>query len=187
MVIFIDESGTHKQEGHSTVAVVYLEISNKEEFETKMAEILEKLKLLEFHWADQGWEVRKKYFKLVESLKFSFKAAIFENPVHPDRMMVKVFQQMITEDNIKWIFIDGKKPKWYEKGLKRVLRDKGLSVGKLRTIRKETSYLGIQLADALAGLVRYNADSPKAEDAAKILKKLKGKLIYQAEFNFKDE
>ena len=28
MVVFIDESGIHKQEGHSTVAVVYVEIFN---------------------------------------------------------------------------------------------------------------------------------------------------------------
>ena len=40
------------------------------------------------------------------------------------------------------------------------------------------------MADALAGLVRYNADNPQAKDATKIINKYRKKAIYFAEFNF---
>lgn len=36
MVIFIDESGIHKQTGHATSAVVYVEVENIEKFENKL-------------------------------------------------------------------------------------------------------------------------------------------------------
>ena len=173
MVVFIDESGTHKQEGHSTTAVVYVGIQNLEEFQKKFAEILQKLALSEFHWADQGWEVRRKFFGKIIDLIFSFKVAVFENPANPEKMMETVFQHLITETNIRWIFIDGKKPKWYEHGLKKVLRSKNITVKKLRTVRKETSYPGVQLADALAGLVRYTKDNPNEKDAKEMVNKLR--------------
>lgn len=187
MVIFIDESGTHKQIGHSSVAVVYLELSNAEKFEEGFSKVLKDLKLEEFHWADQGWEIRKRFFNRVEDLNFTFKVAIFENPAHPDKMMKKVFEQIITEDNIKSIFIDGKKPKWYEKSLKNILWQKGILVSKLRTVRNERSYFGIQMADAMAGLIRYGKDNPQEKAAESIIKKLKRKAIYVAEFYFKVE
>lgn len=179
MVIFIDESGIHKRVGHSTMAVVYVEIRNLENFQNDFFQILKDLKLEEFHWAEQGWKVRRKFFEKAFNLEFLFKVAVFENPVNPNKMMEIVFQNLITEKNIYRIFIDGKKPKWYERGLKKALRTKGIKVKKLRTVRKETSYYGIQLADGLAGLVRYYKDNQDSEDAKRLVAKLKksGKLF----------
>ena len=99
---------------------------------------------------------------------------VFKNPVKPEKMIEAVFRQLITEPNIAKIVIDGKKPRWYEQKLKKVLRDKGVAVKKLKTARS-TSELGIQLADALAGLVRYSYDSPNEEIAVKLLQRLKKK------------
>lgn len=65
MVIFIDESGTHKQTGYANVAIVYIEIKNLEKTEKQLAKILEELNLEVFHWADQGWKVREKFFILL--------------------------------------------------------------------------------------------------------------------------
>lgn len=65
-----------------------------------------------------------------------------------------------------------------------MLRDKGISVKKLRTVRNEASQPGIQLADALAGLVRYHFDNPDAEDATKWFGKLEKQKKLLAQFNF---
>ncbi|MEK7504379.1 MAG: DUF3800 domain-containing protein [Patescibacteria group bacterium] len=178
MVVFIDESGIHKQEGHSTVAVVYVEIFNLLKFQEQFEEILKRLRIKEFHWADHGWKVRKKFFEAIASLDYLFKVAIFENPTNQVKMMEIVFQHLITEKNIRSIFIDCKKPKWYEQDLKRVLRAKGITVKKLKTVRKETSYFGVQLADALAGLIRYSKDNPGPDVKEMILSLKRGKKLF---------
>jgi len=60
----------------------------------------------------------------------------------------------------------------YENKLKKVLKDKGIAIKKLRTVRSK-SEVGIQLADALASLIRYYYDNPEEEDAKKWFNKLK--------------
>lgn len=80
------------------------------------------------------------------------------------------------------IYIDGKKPKWYERKLKKVLRDKKISVKKIRTVRKAGAPAGLQLADALAGLVRYHFDNPKGEDAKRWFLKFKRDKKLSAQF-----
>ena len=49
MIVFIDESGIHKQDGHSTTAVVYLEIVNREKFEKELLIIEKDLRITSFH------------------------------------------------------------------------------------------------------------------------------------------
>lgn len=173
MIIFIDESGTHKQSGHAANAVVYVTLESNEQFEDQLKHIIERMDLGVFHWADHGWKVRDRFMQEIIKLEFKFKIGIFKNPVKMGEMTEKVFQYLITERNIERVWIDGKQPKWYERRLKKVLRDKGISVKKLRTVRDEQSQLGIQLADALAGLCRYYFDNPNAEDARKWFEKLK--------------
>lgn len=187
MVIFIDESGTHKQTGYANVAVVYIEINNLEKTERQLEKVLEELKLEVFHWADQGWKVREKFFNKLININFTFKIAIFENPAATDLMIETVFQHLITEKVISNIFIDGKKPKWYENKLKKVLRDKAISVNKLRTVRNERSHVGLQLADALAGLVRYHFDNLSEKDAQRLFKKLKRDKKLTAQMLFETE
>jgi len=184
MVIYIDESGTHKQSGHAANAVVYVTLDNIEEIENQLRQILTDLKLDSFHWADHGWKVREKFLKEVIELKFEFKVGIFKNPVKMGEMTEAVFQHLITEKDIEIVWIDGKQPKWYERRLKKVLRDKGISVKKLRTVRNEASQPGIQLADTLAGLSRYHFENPEAKDAKRWFERLKkeGKLRAQVIF-----
>ncbi len=174
MVIFIDESGTHKQDGFASMAVVYIEVVEPEQFQEDLKKIIKKLNLEYFHWADAGWEVRSKFIREICSLDFKFKVAVFKNPAHPEKMIEAVFSQLITEKNISKILIDGKKPKWYEHRMKKVLRDRGVAVKKLKTVRSVSDF-GIQVADALAGLVRYSYDNPKGIVATDLLNKLKKK------------
>lgn len=81
------------------------------------------------------------------------------------------------EKNFKAIYVDGKKPRWVELRLKKVLRDKGISVKKLKTLRDESSP-GIRLADALAGVTRAYYDNPKGK-AAPLWKKISHKITAQ--------
>ena len=189
MVIFIDESGIHKQTGHSTGSVVYVEVKHLETFENKLRQIEKDLKIVYFHWAEERWFMKNKFISRIFDLDFTVKVAVFVfsylfyvtgnydqlfdvNLFIYISVVDDIFQHLITEKAIKSIYIDGEKPKWYEHKLKKVLRDKGISLKKLRTVRSK-SEVGIQLADALASLIRYYHDNPQEKDAKKWVAKLK--------------
>src|SRR3989344_3237683 len=171
--VFIDESGVHKQIDHSTTAIVYVQTNHVNSISNRLEEINAQLKINSFHWAHHGWKLRMKYFKLVSYLDFTAKIALFNNPVKPDLMLETVFQHLITENNLHDVYIDGYKPKWYSRKLKKVLRDKGLSVSKLKAVRNEKSYPALQLADAIAGLSRYSYDYPTNNKARLLFNGLK--------------
>jgi hypothetical protein len=85
--------------------------------------------------------------------------AIFNNPISQTKALEWALQHLLIENNFRTIFIDGKKPRWVERRFKKVLRDKGITVKKLRTVRHDSSPC-IRLADALAGLSRSYYDNP---------------------------
>jgi len=184
MVIFIDESGTHKKTGNSSVVVVYIEVRNLELFNKGLLQINESLGIKSFHWAEQRWTLRKRYLKRIINLDFVFKVAIFENPVNIDDALDRCFQNLVLEKNIRSVIIDGKKPKWYEKRIKKKLRDQGVAVKKLVTVRDELSEPGIQLADALAGFFVYISEDCSEKEVKILLNKFKkdGKLLLQMMF-----
>jgi hypothetical protein len=82
----------------------------------------------------------------------------------------------IVEKNIRTIYIDGKKPKWFENRIKKILRDKGLSVKKLQTV-KSSQYAGTRLADMVAGLARTYYDKKNLDKIKKYYKRLEKKII----------
>lgn len=180
MNVYIDESGTHTHPGHATTAVVYIAVKRYAAFEKALYAIEKELRISSFHWADERWLIRKKFLDRVLALDFTVKVAIFKQPIQPEAMIERVFTHVIIEKDIQNVFIDARKPRWYERKLKKVLRDKGISVKKLRTVRS-TSNVGIQLADAIAGLARYVIDHPETPDSTTCWKRLKkeGKLIGQ--------
>lgn len=160
MVIFIDESGTHKQSDHSTIVLIYVEVPNVETFEKAVEQIESKLGIKYFHWTDERWEKREKFLTKLLLLDFRLKVAVLENPIHLSKSLEDALKHLVIEENIKKIVIDGRKPKWYSQKLKKVLRDKGVSVRKIVTVRKEDSSPGVRVADCLAGLIRYFYDNP---------------------------
>jgi len=162
MLVFIDESGIHKQVDHSTFALAYIEFENYPDIEQRVLAIEKKLKISTFHWSETVWAVKEKFMDEVLNLNFRVKIAVIENPVNPAKELEKVLLQAIVEKDIKGIFIDGKKPKWYERKIKHILRDKNISVRKLKTVRDSQS-AGIRIADMAAGLSRSYFDKPKPE------------------------
>lgn len=176
MFIFIDESGIHKSTDHSTFVLVYIQIDDYDKLEREVKAIEVKLKIENFHWAHTVWEVKEMFLEKVLKLDFKAKIAVIKNPVNPAKEIERVMSHMIIERNIKAIYIDGRKPKWYERRIKKILRDKGISVRKLQTV-KDTQYAGIRLADMVAGLSRSYFDNKNLERVEKFYKQLKNKVI----------
>jgi len=177
MLVFIDESGIHKEIEHSTFVLVYVETENYEEIEKQIREIEKWLKIDYFHWAKTVWKVKEKFLDEVLKLDFRAKIAVVKNPAQE---LERVLTHMIVERNIRNIYIDGKKPKWYERKIKKILRDKGISVKKLRTV-KSSQFAGIRLADTVAGLSRSYFDKKNLERISPYYQRLKKKIIVMIE------
>ncbi|MDA2922962.1 DUF3800 domain-containing protein [Patescibacteria group bacterium AH-259-L07] len=176
MLIFIDESGIHKDVEHSTFVLAYIKTENYQVLEKQIIKIEKRLKIDYFHWAKTVWKVKEKFMDEALKLDFTTKIAVVKNPVNPVRELERVLVHMIVEKNIRNIYIDGKKPKWYERRIKKILRDKGISVKKLRTV-KSTQYPGIRLADMIAGLTRSYFDKKNLDKISKYYKRLRKKII----------
>lgn len=176
MLIFIDESGIHKQIDHSTFVLSYVEAKNYDVLEQQVIEIEKSLKINYFHWAETAWKVKEIFLNKVLKLDFKVKVAILKNPVKPAEELERALSYMIIEKNIKNIYIDGKKPKWYENRIKKILRTKGITVKKLKTV-KDNQYAGIRLADMIAGLSRSYFDKRNLEKISKYYKRLEKKII----------
>lgn len=174
--IFIDESGIHKNIDHSTYVLAYIETNNYEILNNKILKIEKELKIKEFHWAETAWPVKEKFIQEVLKLNFEVKIAIINNPINPSCELERVLSHMLIEKNINYVYIDGKKPKWYEKKIKNILRSKNFSVKKLKTI-KSSQYPCIRIADMVAGLTRTYYDSKNLNKIKKYFNQLKKKII----------
>jgi len=176
MFIFIDESGIHKDVNHSTFVLVYIEIEDHDQIEMEIKKVEKRLKIDYFHWKKTIWDVKKEFIERMLELNFRIKVAVIKNPVNPSQELERILVHMIVEKNIRNIYIDGKKPKWYERKIKKILRDKGISVRKLKTV-KDSQYAGIRLADMIAGLSRSYFDKKNLERISKYYQKLQKKII----------
>ncbi len=176
MLIFIDESGIHKTIDHSTFVLVYVEIDNYNRIEKEIKRIEEDLSIDNFHWAKTVWKVKEKFIDNVLKLKFKVKIALIKNPINSSKELERILIHMIIEKNIKNIYIDGKKPKWYERKIKNILRSKGISVRKLKTVN-DNQYAGIRIADMVAGLSRSYFDKKNLNKISKFYKRLQKKII----------
>ncbi len=157
MYIFIDESGIHKNIDHSVIVLVYIETKDLRKLEQSILEIEKKLKIKYFHWSSTIIKVKESFLKSILKEEFIIKIAVFSNPIHIQKELEQSLQHMIVEKNIYSIVIDGKQPKLYSQRIKKVLRDKGITVKKLRTANDE-QVPALRLADALAGLIRAHVD-----------------------------
>lgn len=175
MYIFIDESGVHKQLDHTVYALAYVAVSAYSDLEQKIVSIERELGIESFHWAKTVWKVKERFMDSVLRLDFTAKLAILKNPVSPERELERILEHMLVERGIRSIFIDGKKPSWYERKIKHTLRRKGISVRKLRTV-SDTQYAGIRLADMIAGLARSCYDKKNIERLLPYFRRLQKKI-----------
>lgn len=176
MLIFIDESGIHKAVDNSAFALVYIEFDNYSMVEKSVIDIEKELKIDFFHWSQTVWKVKEKFLQKTLNLDYKVKIAVVKNPVNTSIELERILIHMLIERNIRGVYIDGKKPKWYAKKIKKILRDKSISVKKLKTVN-DKSYAGIRIADMVAGLVRWHFDKKNLDDIEKYYKKLEEKTI----------
>src|SRR3989344_3208867 len=126
MIIFVDESGIHKSIDHSVFAMAYIEFENSAVIEKKIIEIEKKHAINNFKWAYLPWKLRGAFISDIASLPFTAKVAVFRNPINPSYALEWSAQYLLLEKRFKAIYVDGKKPRWVELRLKKVLRDKGI-------------------------------------------------------------
>jgi hypothetical protein len=174
--IFIDESGIHKNVDNSTYVLVYVEMNDCAILDKEILKIEKNLKIKEFHWAETVWSVKEKFIEKTLKLNFTVKIAVFNNPIKPQLTLEKVLMHMLIEKDINCVYIDGKKPKWYERKIKNILRSKNISVHKLKTV-KSAQYPCIRLADMVAGLARSFYDLKNPGRLEKYFKRLEKKVI----------
>ncbi|MDP2586238.1 MAG: DUF3800 domain-containing protein [Candidatus Komeilibacteria bacterium] len=179
MYVFIDESGIHKQIDHSSFVTVFVSVEDKAALNKKIEEIERRLKIKPFHWADFGsrfgWKIRTEFIKSVSTLSFSFKYIIVENPIKPQAMLYYALNNLLKEEDIIKVVIDGQQPKWYADQIKSSLRKSGISVKKLIIANDKADPI-LRLADALAGLVRSYHDGVLGAENLYQLIKMKNKI-----------
>lgn len=176
MLIFIDESGVHRPVGKSTFVLVYVEIVDYENLSRVFVQTEKDLGIACFHWAETVWPVKERFLQKILALDFKVKIAVIANPLNPSSEIERVLTHMIVERDITKIIIDGKKPKWYERKIKKILRDRMVTIKKLKTASDE-SEPGIRLADLIAGMARWHFEGKNRGKVEKYYNKLRGKIL----------
>jgi len=176
MYIFIDESGIDKQDGKSSIALVYLEVDKLDSLQNSILAIERELGIEYFHWAYSKWEIRQNFINKICKNEFSVKIALIKNPFKSNSAYEYALEHLIIEKNMTNIIIDGKKSKRYEKKFKKILRDKGISIKKLKTGNDE-GYPALRVADAIAGTIRYYNEKPNNENIKNIYQQISKKIL----------
>ena len=158
-VIYIDESGIHKQTDHSTFALVYITFSNLPEVEKRIIAIEKNLRIDSFHWARHSWTIKKAFINKINNLPFEAKVAVFRNPTNPSEALEWAIMHTVVEKEFGTIYLDGKKPRWVLRQIKKTLRYKGFHAKNVKSVN-DKSYPAMRVADAIAGLVRAHYDEP---------------------------
>ena len=65
MIVYIDESGIHKQDGKSVVALVYVVDGDREELEDLILRAEKQANIHYFHWSRRNWRMRNDFFEVI--------------------------------------------------------------------------------------------------------------------------
>lgn len=174
VAVFIDESGIHKQDGQSTTALVYVKVENVNHLNKIVLETEKTLRIKPFHWTEQSWKIRQVFLESVIKETFEVKVFILQNPVTEGKIE-RAWRHLLVEKYIKNVIIDGKKSRRYAQHLKRVLRESGISIKKIRTGNDE-AFPGLRIADLFAALVRLQVENPKERRIQEFYNLVKNKI-----------
>ena len=177
MLVFVDESGTHRQHGYSVIALICVADSQTmEELDKDVLMIERVIGTTDFHWAYKGWPFRREFIQGIAKLTFTIRLAQLTNPIKLDQELINTLPYLLPERNLERLFIDGKKGKNYERSLKKLLRDRDITVKKLRTVN-DAAFPCIRIADAVAGAARYYLDNPSRQ-ATQLYQALEPKIEF---------
>ncbi len=174
MFVFIDESGIHKQDGQSTTALVYVQVEHLETLDGAILKAEKDLRIKPFHWREESWKIRQAFLELLIKQEFTVKIFVSQNPFTEEKFENGV-AYLLSDGYLKNIIIDGKKPRGYILRLKKVLRDSGVSVAKIR-MGNDKSFPCLRLADLFAGIIRAYFDNAQNKEAKKLYKMAKIKI-----------
>lgn len=177
MLIFIDESGIHKQDGHSVTALVYVKVKDADSVNNAVLKAEKELKIEPFHWSKQSWKIRISFLEMILKENFEVKVFAFTNPFTEEKME-QAIRHLIVEKYIKNIIIDGKKTRHYVWRLKKVFRLWEIHVKNIRA-GNDKSYPGLRLADLFAGLFRAYVEHSEEPEAKKLYTLAKNKITIQ--------
>jgi len=177
MYIFIDESGIHKQDGKSTTALVYVKVEHFEALDKAILRAEKSLKIEPFHWSKQIWKIRQAFLEAVMKENFEVKIFVFRNPFTEEKME-NALRHLLVEKHIKSIIIDGKKSRQYTMNLKKVLREAGIPIKKVR-MGNDRAFPCLRLSDLFAGLTRAYVTNPDGQEAKKLYGLAKNKITIQ--------
>lgn len=180
MYIFLDESGVDKQNGKSSIALVYITVDNLDILQNAVLKTEKIIGIKNFHWSYSTWKVRKLFIEEICKQDFKIKVALIKNPFLASSGYEYALQHLVVERNVMYLIIDGKKGKSYERKFKKVLRDKGISVKKLKTANDE-AYPALRVADAIAGAIRYRYENPDDKRIKDIYERFSKKILITLE------
>ena len=165
MVFLLDESNIHLPNGISSVVLLHVaDLEELAQLDVDVLAIEKRLSIRPFHWWKSNWRVRGDFTREILASGFRLRVALFENPIDIEAALEQVLPYLITEREIHRLIIDGAKPKEYASRLKKVLRDQGVTVKKLRT-ESDHARPALRVADCFAGLVRNHAEAPNGRTA----------------------
>lgn len=177
MIVFIDESGIHRQSGQSSAVLVYVAVGDLDSLNRTIIQAEKDLGITNFHWSKHIWKIRQAFLESVKKERFAVKVALLKNPFS-EEILEAAITCLLVEKRIKNVVIDGKKPRRYVLRLKQVLRYHGASVKKIR-MGDDRSFPCLRLADLFAGLVRAYFEEPENEQAKKLYYSAKNKITTQ--------
>ncbi len=169
MYIFIDESGIHKNNGFSTIAIIIVIPEHVKKYEKEILDIEAKLNINSFHWTYHKWSIRSTFIKSVFKINENIVVKVISknNPSHYFEFLSASLGKIINEYNITRIILDGEKTHSYERSIKKILRQNAISTRILFIKRDESSPL-LRFADAIAGLTRFYLEDPEHPEAKKL-------------------
>ncbi len=177
MYIFIDESGIHKQDGKSTSAFVYVGVEHLDKMDRAVLLAEKNLKIEMFHWSKQIWKIRQAFLEMLMKEDFEVKIFVFQNPFTREKMQ-HALQHLLVEKHIKKVIIDGKKSRQYIMYLKKVLRQAGIPVKKIR-MGNDLAFPCLRVADLFAGVTRSYVENQDGQEVKNLYKIAKNKITTQ--------
>ncbi len=156
--IYIDESGIISKIGHSVYVLVYIEYLNEFNIGKIILKIEKDLNISHIHWVNMSRKIRLKVAKKLRDIDFTCTYVVYNNPISQEKALENVLIEALKqEDLLHRIIIDGKSGQKHEKYLKKILKDRGVRIYKVKISDDKKEPL-IRLADFMAGLIRSYYD-----------------------------
>jgi hypothetical protein len=172
--IYIDESGIISKIGHSVYVLVYIEYANEFSINEHILKIERDLKIYHIHWVILSKKVRIKVAKKLKEINFYYICQVYKNPIGQEKALENLLVQLIKFDGTVFkIAVDGEGVDRYEKYLKKILRDRGIKIYKLKFVNDKKEPI-VRVADFIAGLIRSRLDK-SGKDSEDMYQLLKGK------------